>query len=96
MTSMREMVGTDMRPAAMYAEIVRSTAFAAGAFARAKHIAASRLVELLEGPYTWEARVQADVLDRILAGLEDAEARGMTEAEVEALGAPMATVLGID
>lgn len=83
MATMRDMVGTDLRPAEMYAAIARETAWQPGGFAKLKNHAATQILELLDGEWSPASQAAFETCDRWIAGVEEYEALGWTEADVE-------------
>jgi hypothetical protein len=65
-------------------QIAQETAFLPGKYARARHVLATRIAEAFDGPFNTESWVVVEMFGSMLAGLDTAEAAGITAEELEA------------
>jgi hypothetical protein len=73
-----------MHTAADLQTIVQAAAWQPGEFGRAKADLASRILDLLDEPFSVETAVPIEFYEQILTGVEQMEAMGWTKAEADA------------
>jgi hypothetical protein len=74
--------------------IVQAAAWQPGEFGRAKADMASRMLQLLDEPFSVETASTVEFYDQILGGIEQMEAMGWTKAQADAFAE--AQIAGFD